>query len=77
MKPLDKDRKMGIVLIILVIISWSVAANTHMENLRIAGTLAGLVFFLWVLGLMGKSIDEHGWADAPKDDDDEDKKGPF
>ncbi len=74
MKPLDKDRKMGIVLAILLIISWSISANATNEWLKISTLIAGLGFFMWLLGLMGKSVDEHGWGDTPHDDDDKDKK---
>jgi hypothetical protein len=72
--PLDKDRKMGIVLIIVLIASWTLAYNTTSGSLQTTGMIVGLVCFMWVMVLMGKSVDKHGWGDAPTDDEDPDKK---
>jgi hypothetical protein len=61
-KPLDKDRKTGIVLIFLTIGSFILASHTG-GNLQVSFVLMGMSFFVWLLALMGKSVDENGGWD--------------
>ena len=72
-KPIDQDRKNGIYLIMVTLASWTIAANTQTEWYRIPCMFIGLVTFMWVTTLMGKSVDKHGWGDGTGRDDDEKK----
>lgn len=61
-KPLDKDRKTGIVLIFLTIGSF-VAANHTGGELQMSFILMGMAFFIWLMALMGKAVDQNGGWD--------------
>lgn len=67
-KPLDRDRKYGIVLFLLTIVSFTVAYNTD-GGLQAAFAFVGVASFVTVMVLMGKSVDEHGWGDDPYGED--------
>lgn len=66
-KPLDKERKWGIVLFILTIVSWTVSYNATTQNIQLAFLFVGLVSFVTVMTLMAKSVDDNGGWDDPSD----------
>jgi hypothetical protein len=73
-KPIDQDRRNAPILIMITIASWTISANSVTEWYRVPCLLIGLVTFMWVMTLMGKAVDKHGWGDMPKDDDDKPPK---
>jgi len=66
-KPLDKDRKTGIVLIVLVIACLATAYNIDSETGKASFIFMGVAFFIWVMTLMAKSLDQ------PEDKNDADQ----
>jgi hypothetical protein len=64
-KPLDRDRKYGIVLFLLTIVSFTVAYNTD-GGVQGAFAFVGVASFVTIMVLMGKSVDANGgWDDPP------------
>ena len=63
-KPLDRDRKYGIVLFLLTIVSFTVAYNTD-GGVQAAFAFVGMASFVTVMVLMGKAVDANGSWDDP------------
>src|SRR5215471_5316216 len=62
-KPLDRDRKYGIVLLLLTIVSFTVAYNTD-GGVQGAFAFVGVASFVTIMVLMGKAVDANGgWQD--------------
>lgn len=64
-KPLDRDRKYGIVLFLLTIVSFTVAHNAVDSGIQAAFAFVGVVSFVTIMVLMGKAIDANGGWDDP------------
>jgi hypothetical protein len=75
-KPIDQDRKNGPPLIMVLLVAFIIANNTTSESVKITGMLIGMACFMWVMVLMGKAVDKHGWGDGTGRDNDDDEQPP-
>ncbi|HEY9868689.1 MAG TPA: hypothetical protein V6D08_05950 [Candidatus Obscuribacterales bacterium] len=64
-KPLDRDRKYGIVLFLLTIVSFTIAYNAVDSGIQAAFAFVGVASFVTIMVLMGKAVDANGgWDDT-------------